>query len=316
MCRGTRSIADLADAELRIICGPTAAGKSAIAMWLAESARATIVSADSRQIYRRFDIGTAKPSAAERARVPHEGIDVVEPTERYSAASWANDATGWIRDARARGRTPVVVGGTGFYLRALALPLFEEPPLDAERRAELAQTLAPMTTPELRRWCMSLDPARAHLGRTQLLRAIEVALLTGRPISKWHRERARVPSVRARWLVVNPGTAALAKRIEERAHAMLDAGWEDEVRALAQDLPADAPAWNATGYRAVRERVRGKWTRDAMRARIVVDTRQYAKRQRTWFRHQLPGERVTRIDPDEPGARDRMMQWWMEEDAR
>jgi tRNA dimethylallyltransferase len=305
----------LADADLRIICGPTAAGKSAIALSLAEREPTTIVSADSRQIYRHFDIGTAKATSAERERVPHRGIDIVEPTERYSAASWAEDAVGWIAEAVTAGRTPVVVGGTGFYLRALALPLFEEPPLDADRRAALARMLAPMTTPELRRWCESMDPARAHLGRAQLLRAIEIAVLTGRPISEWHRERARSPSVRARWLVVGPRPAALAQRIEERAVAMVRAGWEEEVRELTQTVPDDAPAWNATGYRTVRQRVRGDLTRDAMLARIIVETRQYAKRQRTWFRHQLPLERVMRIDPTEPGALDRARQWWMEGEA-
>ncbi|HJR68186.1 MAG TPA: tRNA (adenosine(37)-N6)-dimethylallyltransferase MiaA [Gemmatimonadaceae bacterium] len=303
----------MAAAELRIICGPTAAGKSALALSLAERGPTTIISADSRQIYRRFDIGTAKPTAGERRRVPHRGIDIVDPTERHSAAAWAEDAIRWAAEATAAQRTAVVVGGTGFYLRALAMPLFEEPPLDADRRAALARALNPMTTPELRRWCEQLDPARAHLGRTQLLRAIEIAILTGRPISAWHREQPRRPTVRARWLVVSPRSpAALAHRIEERAAAMVRAGWEDEVRELVQTVPEDAPAWNATGYRTVRERVRGTLTRDAMLARIIVETRQYAKRQRTWFRHQLPSERVTRIDPGDERAMDMAIHWWRE----
>ena len=307
----------MADAELHIICGPTAAGKSAIALSLAERRPTTIISADSRQIYRRFDIGTAKPTPAERRRVPHRGVDLIDPTERYSAASFADDATRWIAEARSAGRTPLVVGGTGFYLRALAMPLFEEPPLDPDRRAALARVVEAMPTPDVRRWCEQLDPARAHLGRTQLLRAIEIAVLTGRPISDWHRERPRASSVRARWLVVSPRTAAtLARRIEERATAMVRAGWEGEVRELMQAVPEDAPAWNATGYRTVRDRVRGMLTADAMLARIVVDTRQYAKRQRTWFRHQLPGERVTRIDPADERAMDLAVDWWMEGGAR
>src|SRR5687767_10061413 len=285
--RGTRSIAGLADAELRIICGPTAAGKSALALSLAERGPTTIISADSRQIYRRFDIGTAKPTSAERRRIPHRGVDIVDPPERYSAAAWAEQATHWIAEATEAGRTPVVVGGTGFYLRALAMPLFEEPPLDPDRRAALSRVLTEMTTPALRRWCEQLDRARAHLGRTQLLRAIEIAVLTGRRISDWHRERPRTSAVRARWLVVSPRSpAALAHRIEERAETMVRAGWEDEVRELMQTVPDDAPAWNATGYHTVRERVRGTLTRDAMLSRIIVETRQYAKRQRTWFRHQ------------------------------
>jgi tRNA dimethylallyltransferase len=301
----------LADAELRIICGPTAAGKSALALSLAERGPTTIISADSRQIYRRFDIGTAKPTSAERRRIPHRGVDIVDPTERYSAAAWAEQATHWIAEATEAGRTPVVVGGTGFYLRALAMPLFEEPPLDPDRRAALARVLTEMTTPALRRWCEQLDPARAHLGRTQLLRAIEIAVLTGRPISDWHRERPRTSAVRARWLVVSPRSpAALAHRIEERAETMVRAGWEDEVRELMQTVPEDAPAWNATGYHTMRERVRGTLTRDAMLSRIIVETRQYAKRQRTWFRHQLPAEHVTRIDSADEGAIDTAIHWW------
>ncbi|MDQ4080537.1 MAG: tRNA (adenosine(37)-N6)-dimethylallyltransferase MiaA, partial [Gemmatimonadota bacterium] len=217
----------MADAELRVISGPTAAGKSALAMRLATREPITIISADSRQVYRRFDIGTAKPTAVEQARVPHEGIDVVDPTERYSAAKWAHDAKTWIRTALEQQRLPLVVGGTGFYLRALAAPLFMEPPLDPARRADLARVLAAMSTSELRRWCTELDPKRAHLGRTQLLRAIEIAVLTGRPISEWYRVQARAPSVRLRWLVVDPNRSALAKRIEQRAREMLDAGWED-----------------------------------------------------------------------------------------
>ena len=279
-------------------------------MRLAAREPVTIISADSRQIYRRFDIGTAKPSAAERARVPHEGIDVVDPTERYSAAAWAHNTQAWIHTAVEQQRLPLVVGGTGFYLRALAAPLFEEPPLDPARRGELARALAPMSTSELRRWCTVLDPQRASLGRTQLLRAIEIAVLTGRPITEWHREHARAPSRRLRWLVVNPSRPALATRIEQRAREMLDAGWEDEVRQLMRDIPDDAPAWNATGYRVVKERVGGTLSRDAMLERIIIDTRQYAKRQRTWFRHQLANEAVTHVDPDVADADDLVARWW------
>ena len=279
-------------------------------MRLAAREPLTIISADSRQIYRRFDIGTAKPSVAEQAHVPHAGIDVVEPTERYSAAAWADDAKTWIRATVDQERSPLIVGGTGFYLRALAVPLFQEPLLDPARRAELARVLAPMSTSVLRRWCTELDPRRAHLGRTQLLRAIEIAMLTGRPISEWHREQPSARGLRLRWLVLNPGRPSLAKRIEKRARGMLDAGWEDEVRQLIRDVPDDAPAWNATGYRAVKERVRGTLDRDAMLERIIIDTRQYAKRQRTWFRHQLADETVMHVDPDAPAADDLVARWW------
>jgi tRNA dimethylallyltransferase len=309
-----RSSAGSAAVRLRVICGPTAAGKSALALALAERFPLAIISADSRQIYRGFDIGTAKPTPNEQARVPHYGIDLVDPKDRYSAAAWADAALGWIDAIERGGRTPVVVGGTGFYIRALTAPLFKEPPLDPARRCALEQALAPRTTAELRRWCAVLDPSRAHLGRTQLLRAIEVALLTGIPISTWHRQAARPPRLGAgaRYLLVDPGQA-LATRIAERVEQLLDAGWEREVAALERWVPDDAPAWNATGYRHVRDLVRGRIARGTAVERIIIDTRQYAKRQRTWFRHQLPGGAVTGLDPTHPEALRHAVAWWLEE---
>jgi tRNA dimethylallyltransferase len=297
-------------APLRIIAGPTAAGKSALALALAERHGAWIISADSRQVHRGFDIGTAKPSAAERARVPHRGLDLVAPTERYSAARWAAAAEGWLREAAAAGRPALIVGGTGLWLRALVTPLADEPPLDPARRAALQAALAPLPTPELRRWVAQLDPPRAALGRTQLLRAAEVALLTGTRISDWHAAGATKPRRAARWLIVDPG-AELPARIASRIDAMLAAGWEEEVRALCAHVPADAPAWNACGYREIREMVEGRRTRAEAREATVVRTRQYAKRQRTWFRNQLTGEpQVTRLDPLAPGAARAAERWF------
>lgn len=300
----------MGDGSVRVICGPTAAGKSALGMWLAERYGATIISADSRQIYRGFDVGTAKPSAAEQARVPHRGIDLVDPTERYSAAQWAEQARHWIAEAA----TPLVVGGTGFYIRALAAPLFSEPELDSARRQALAAELAGLSTSELRRWCERLDPPRAMLGRTQLLRALETVLLTGTPISVWHRRSARANGTALRYLVVDPGQL-LARRIMERIDMMINQGWVNEVRALAAHVPADAPAWKATGYAAIRDMIEGRRPVPAAIERIIIDTRQYAKRQRTWFRHQLGAERVTRIDPLSPHAHQQAVAWW-EEPAR
>jgi tRNA dimethylallyltransferase len=279
-----------------VICGPTAAGKSAIASWLATEAPSAIVSADSRQIYRRFDIGTAKPTAAERGRIEHHGIDVIDATERYSAAAWAEAADGWISDARDRGLAPIIVGGTGLYIRALVEGIFEEPPLDERARAALADELEELSVDELRRWVERLDPARAHLGRTQLLRSIEVAVLTGHRISDLHRERARRPRWRPHYLLVDPGPV-LADRIAARIDDMLDTGWPDEVHELMRTVPGDAPAWKATGYDTVRRLVAGELTRRAAHEEILISTRQYAKRQRTWFRHQLPPAAVTRLDP-------------------
>lgn len=296
-------------AELRVVTGPTAAGKSALALALAARHRATIVSADSRQVYRRFDIGTAKPTAEERRAVPHRGIDVVDPTERYSAARWADDAERWIGETRLAGGDALVVGGTGFYLRALFSPLFAEPALDPARRLELQRELASLATLELRRWCERLDPPRAHLGRAQLLRAIEVALLTGERLSDLHARPARAPRFRARYLVVDPG-AGLAARIERRVDSMFDAGWADEVRGLMETVPEDAPAWNAAGYEAVRDQVRGLVSASAARERVIIETRQYAKRQRTWMRHQLDAALVTTIDPTAPDALERAKRWW------
>jgi len=299
----------LADAEpLRIICGPTGAGKSAIAMALARTARVTIISADSRQVYRGFDIGTAKPSDQEQRAVPHRGIDVAEPTERYSAARWAESARVWIEEAHAAGRTPLVVGGAGLYLRALTDPLFDEPPLDPARRAALDALLSSYSLADLRRWCERLDPARAHLGRTQLNRAIIVALLSGRPISEWHARAPRAPGLAARYLVVDPG-AELSAHLDRRLTAMLDMGWEREVEVLAARVPAHAPAWNGTGYRWIRAAVLKECSRKDALAHVRVDTRQYAKRQRTWFRHQLPVASVTSIDPGAPDALERAMSW-------
>ena len=292
-----------------VVCGPTAAGKTRLALWLATHADVTIVSADSRQLYRRFDVGTAKPTPAEQLAVPHCGIDVLDPTERASAAWWADRADSWIRDSFAQGRVPLVVGGTGLYLRALFGDLFDEPPLDETRRADLQRELSRYPVDTLRRWVRELDPPRASLGRTQLLRALEIALLTGRRVSELHRERHRPARWGARYLVVDPGPA-LAARIADRAAAMIADGWREEVRTLIGDVPADAPAWNATGYRTIRLLEAGQLAEADALERVVVDTRQYAKRQRTWFRHQLAGDEVTRLDPRDPDWESRALSWW------
>ncbi len=292
-----------------VICGPTAAGKSAIALTLGLDSRIAILSADSRQIYQGFDIGTAKPTPEERAAVPHFGIDLVTPAERYSASAWAGQVLQWIAAARADGRTPLIVGGTGFYIRALVDPLFQQPPLDPERRSQLAAYLDGLSTLELRRWCKVIDPVRSPLGRTQLLRALEIALLTGRRMSELHVEASRATDLSVRYLVVDPGTP-LGDRVEQRVRRMIEAGWPEEVERLATHWPDSAPAWNATGYRELHRWVRGECTRDEAIARIVIATRQYAKRQRTWFRHQLPAASVTTVNPGDSGAAATVRAWW------
>ena len=277
-------------------------------MWLAEREPTTIISADSRQVYRGLDVGTAKPTTEERARVPHLGIDIAQPTERFSAAAWAEHASAWIEAALQEGREPLIVGGTGLYLRALFEGLFDEPPLDAASRRNLERALATLDIRELRRWVTELDPDRSHLGRTQLLRAIEIALLTGRRMSELHRERPAPRRWRARYLLVDPGPS-LAERIAARLDGMLDNGWPREVERLMNTVPATAPAWNATGYDIVRRMELGELSREQAREAVLIQTRQYAKRQRTWFRHQLPEAAVTRLDPTVPTWQSEAAAW-------
>ena len=296
--------------RVRVICGPTAAGKSAIAATLALEYGATIISADSRQIYRGFDIGTAKPGWNERKAIRHEGIDVAEPAERYSASRWASMAMAAIREGDQEA-APLVVDGTGFYIRALFDPLFEAPEIDADRRKRLEWFLNPMSLPELRRWCTAIDPPRAHLGRHQLVRSIETALLTGTRITELHASRGRTTTVAPVYLLIDPA-GSLPKRIERRVDEMIDSGWVDEVRALDARVAEDAPAWKASGYRVMRSVARGEMDLSAARERIIIETRQYAKRQRTWFRHQLGDAPVTRLDPDDPDAGAIAQRWWKE----
>jgi tRNA dimethylallyltransferase len=306
----------LAGDSIRVICGPTAAGKSGIALNVAMEYGATIISADSRQIYRGFDIGTAKPGPSETRVVPHRGIDVAEPTERYSASRWASEATSWIAEANNERRAPLIVGGTGFYIRALFDPLFDAPSLDPARRASLSDWLDQQPLALLREWCSVLDFAKAHLGRTQISRAIETALLAGWRLSDLQLESRRSQTdstqrYRPHYLVVDPG-AKLSQHIEHRVDAMLNAGWMDEVNSLMGHVPADAPAWKASGYRVVRGLAEGTIDLSSARARIIIETRQYAKRQRTWLRHQIDGANVTRVDPDNPDFEATVERWWKE----
>jgi tRNA dimethylallyltransferase len=274
-------------------------------MSLARQHGRSILVADSRQVYRRLDIGTAKPSPTDQRLVKHFGIDLVDPTERYSAARWAGVASELLTHP---GAPPIVVGGTGMYLRALFQGLFNDPSADDDRRESVIGWLDSRSTEELRRWTERIDPQRASLGRTQHLRALTVALLSGRRISDLHEAEATRPAWNPRYLVIDPG-AALHRQIEQRLDAMLAAGWLDEVRSLA-DLPDDAPAWKTTGYRALRDVARGTATHATAREKILIETRQYAKRQRTWFRHQLPAEHTTLLDPSAPDAAERIAAWW------
>ena len=189
-------------------------------------------------------------------------------------------------------------------------PLFESPELDPLRRAALERALAPIPTETLRRWCSNLDPERAYLGRTQLVRSIETAVLTGHRLSDLHRTRARAPLVCARYLVIDPG-ARLGAQIARRFDAMMAAGWPDEVAGLARSVDHEAPAWKASGYLVMRDMVEGRVSQAHARERVIIETRQYAKRQRTWFRHQLDDGAVTRVDPGDASIDAILNDWWV-----
>ena len=283
----------MADAKLRVpvLVGPTAVGKTAVAVALAAHWDLEIVSADSRQVYRRLDVGTAKPTKKERAKVPHHLLDVVDPGHRYSAGRFARDAGRAIADIHARGKLPVVVGGTGLYIRALAEGLFKEPPLDQPRREELERFLAHLGGVDLVRWATRLDPEYRGGGRQRATRAVEVALLSGHPLS-WWQQAARGEALIEPWYVVlTAPRPVLHQRIRIRAEEMLKRGVIEEVAAvLADGAPPDGPGLDGVGLREPVEYLLGKRTRESVAEAIVIATRQYAKRQETWFRHQLHGQ--------------------------
>jgi tRNA dimethylallyltransferase len=280
-----------------VLVGPTGVGKTAVATALASLLPVEIVSADSRQIYRGLPIGTAAPTAAERAAAPYHGVGFVDPRERYSAGRFARDAAGWMEGIAARGRTPLVVGGTGLYLRALFDGLFEEPHLGAERRQRLGVWLRALPPETGERWARRLDPGFRGGGRQRVERAVEVALLAGRSLSALQGSRADAPRGAGAWYaVLTLERSVLHERIAARTRAMLDAGWVDEVRAcLDAGVPPDAPGLSAVGYREIVAHLEGRLAADALEAAIAQATRQYAKRQETWFRHQL-GEPALRLD--------------------
>ena len=277
-----------------MLVGPTAVGKTAVAVALTAHWPLEIISADSRQIYRRLDIGTAKPTRKERARAIHHGIDLVDPGTRYSAGRFARDAIGWLTDIRARGRLPLIVGGTGLYIRALADGLFAEPTLDPSRRRALDAWTARMEPLELLRWAGRLDPGFRGGGRQRAARAIEVALLSGRPLSYWQQAARARGSLDPWYIVLTVPRPVLHQRIARRAEEMVRRGVIEEVAAvLAEGHAANAPGLDGIGIREAVEYLHGVRTRDSVAEAITIGTRQYAKRQQTWFRHQLSGRVVT-----------------------
>jgi tRNA dimethylallyltransferase len=276
------------------ITGTTASGKTDLSLALARRVPLEIVSMDSRQVYRGMDIGTDKVDEAGRATVPHHALDLVAPDERYSAGRFARDARRWIDEVLERGAVPALVGGTGFFLRAVMEPIFLEPSLDRERLERLRRWLSGRDRDELARWVAALDPERAPLavegGPQRMSRAIEVALLSGRPLSRWHREAppdgAGVPGV---VVVLDLPREEMDRRIDDRVSRMVARGLVDEVRGLLEEgYDDDDPGMSGTGYREITAHLRGEATLEEAMDRIRTNTRRYARRQLTWFRHQLP----------------------------
>ncbi len=278
-----------------VIAGPTASGKTALSIRVAKQLDGEIVSVDSRQVYKGMDIGTAKATPGERRSVPHHGLDLVDPDERYSAGRFAREARGWIEGIRGRGRIPVLAGGTGFFLRALLQPLFREPDLDPERRERLRRYLESCPDHVLRRWLVGLDPVSAQRlaeggGRQRVLRALEIVLLTGRPLHWWHSAAPPdQPPLDAVVFVLDLPRQLLYDRINRRVHIMMEMGLVDEVRSLLrQGYRPDDPGMSATGYPEVVAYLDGRLELDQVVDRIKRATRRYARRQLTWFRNQLP----------------------------
>ena len=286
------------------IVGPTASGKTSVAIEVARRLRGEIISLDSRQAYRGFVAGTAAPSVEELAAVRHHGVGFLDPHERYGAGRFARLATRWLSEIRARGRVPILAGGTGLFLRALTHPMFEEPPLDPARRARLHARLAELERGELVRWAVRLDPvlaARRHpLDRQRAARTVELALLTGEPLTRWMTSgpTERPPLRTATWVLEWPAPL-LRERIARRADALIRGGaWPEEVRGLLARGLDGSHAFDALGYADVAALVRGEVGVDDTIERVSTATWRYARRQRTWFRHQLPEDAVVRHSLD------------------
>ncbi len=281
------------------IVGPTASGKTAVAIELAQLLGGEVVSMDSRQAYRGFAVGTAAPSRSELAAAPHHGVGFLDPWERYGAGRFARRATEWISGIERRGAVPILAGGAGLFLRSLTHPIFKEPAHDPRRRAKLRDWLARTGREELRGWATRLDRPLAAakerpLDRQRAARTTELALLTGRSLSWWiaFGEPERPPLRTATYVLELP-PELLRQRIRSRAELMIDSGsWPREVsRLLARGLE-ESPAFNAVGYADVASFVREEASARETIDRVVAASWSYARRQRTWFRHQLPGDAV------------------------
>ena len=284
--------------EFLALTGPTASGKTDLSIAVGEQMPIEIISMDSRQVYRSMDIGTDKVCAADRERVPHHGLDLVTPGERYSAGRFAREARVWIKEIHERSRVPVLAGGTGFFLRAILDPIFSEPPLDPERLKELRAWLRLQSRDLLERWVAHLDPHRAPLaiegGPQRMGRTIEVALLSGQTLSWWHK--ASVPEASGlQGLVILLGLqrSEMDERIEDRVCRMIERGLLEEVQGLVDAGYGDeAPGMTGTGYREIAAYIRGEQSLDQAVEEIRRNTRRYSRRQLTWFRNQLPDSTI------------------------
>jgi tRNA dimethylallyltransferase len=292
-----------------VLLGPTASGKSRLALELAEQLPLEIVSLDSAQVYRGMDIGTAKPSSAERARVPHHLVDLIDPHEAYSAGRWRDDAIRTVLEILARKRIPLLVGGTMLYYRILTSGLAAMPSADPELRAEIDGSAARRGWPSLHGDLAKVDPEAAQRiqpnDAQRIQRALEVWKLTGEPLSKIQvRKEAPLPFA-LKAFALAPERAALHARIAERFEAMLAAGLVDELRSLKSRFPLHPalPSMRAVGYRQAWEFLEGRFGEDELRSRGVAATRQLAKRQLTWLRS---FEDVETIEPDAAGLAARL----------
>ena len=299
------------------LVGATAVGKTALSLRVAQELDAELISMDSRQIYRRMDVGTAKVDRESRALVPHHGLDLIEPSESYSAVRFAREARVWAHKIEGRGRLPIVVGGSGFFLRALMDPVFREPAVSEDRRSRLRRWLSGRPTEELARWVRALDPARALLaeagGPHRLSRSVEVPLLTGRPLSWWHRKgplEARPLDVRV--VLVELPRGELYRRIDERTSRMFEGGLLEEVRRLLEEgYTVHDPGMTGTGYREAASVVLGELDLAEALDSVQKATRGYARRQLTWFRNQIP-EPALRVDASISlvDQTEQVVRWW------